>query len=185
MNPTNTVFDTHGCCPTEPELLCRHLSERRVRRAQRRLVAPAAELRRRRWHPPPLLPRLLRPGLRRVGADRQSERRRREPQRCRPVAVGGQRKCLNSSHKNIYRYDLCYQVIDEADKLLDMDFERAIADVLKAVPKERQTYLFSATMTKKVWKHFIQFEQTYGDLSSMLKLELRKLKWEARVRNLI
>lgn len=31
-----------------------------------------------------------------------------------------------------------------------MDFERAIDDILKDIPKERRTYLFSATMTKKV-----------------------------------
>jgi ATP-dependent RNA helicase DDX47/RRP3 len=42
--------------------------------------------------------------------------------------------------------------LDEADRLLDMDFEVAIDKILKVIPKERTTYLFSATMTTKVAK---------------------------------
>jgi len=45
-----------------------------------------------------------------------------------------------------------YLVLDEADKLLAMDFEVAIDRILKVCPKERNTYLFSATMTSKVAK---------------------------------
>jgi superfamily II DNA/RNA helicase len=44
------------------------------------------------------------------------------------------------------------QVLDEADRLLDMDFGPDIDGILKAIPKERTTYLFSATMTTKVAK---------------------------------
>jgi len=44
------------------------------------------------------------------------------------------------------------QVLDEADRLLDMDFGTDIDAILKAIPKERTTYLFSATMTTKVAK---------------------------------
>ncbi|XP_020588290.1 DEAD-box ATP-dependent RNA helicase 10-like [Phalaenopsis equestris] len=47
---------------------------------------------------------------------------------------------------------LKYLVLDEADRLLNMDFEKAIDDILKAIPSERRTYLFSATMKKKVGK---------------------------------
>ena len=45
-----------------------------------------------------------------------------------------------------------YLVLDEADKLLAMDFEVAIDRILKVCPKERNTFLFSATMTSKVAK---------------------------------
>ncbi len=44
------------------------------------------------------------------------------------------------------------QVLDEADRLLDMDFGPKLDQILKLIPKERTTYLFSATMTTKVAK---------------------------------
>jgi ATP-dependent RNA helicase DDX47/RRP3 len=43
-------------------------------------------------------------------------------------------------------------VLDEADKLLDMDFEKEIDQILSVIPAERRTLLFSATMTSKVQK---------------------------------
>ena len=42
--------------------------------------------------------------------------------------------------------------MDEADRLLDMDFGPIIDKILKVIPQERTTYLFSATMTTKVAK---------------------------------
>ncbi|KAG5439115.1 hypothetical protein PCANB_001414 [Pneumocystis canis] len=45
-----------------------------------------------------------------------------------------------------------YLVLDEADKLLDMNFGPIIEKILKVMPRERNTYLFSATMTSKVEK---------------------------------
>lgn len=45
---------------------------------------------------------------------------------------------------------LKYLVMDEADRLLDMDFGPILDKILKVLPKERRTYLFSATMSSKV-----------------------------------
>ncbi|MCJ1371398.1 ribosomal RNA processing protein [Loxospora ochrophaea] len=45
---------------------------------------------------------------------------------------------------------LRYLVMDEADRLLDLDFGPILDKVLKVLPRERRTYLFSATMTSKV-----------------------------------
>ncbi len=43
-----------------------------------------------------------------------------------------------------------YLVLDEADRMLDMGFVHAMRRIVAAVPKERQTALFSATMPKEI-----------------------------------
>ena len=45
-----------------------------------------------------------------------------------------------------------FLVLDEADRMLSMDFEEEINKVLDQLPRERRTMLFSATMTSKVAK---------------------------------
>jgi ATP-dependent RNA helicase DDX47/RRP3 len=45
---------------------------------------------------------------------------------------------------------LKYLVMDEADRLLDLDFGPILDKILKVLPRDRRTYLFSATMTSKV-----------------------------------
>jgi ATP-dependent RNA helicase DDX47/RRP3 len=46
--------------------------------------------------------------------------------------------------------NLKYLVMDEADRLLDLDFGPVLDKIFRVLPKERHTYLFSATMTSKV-----------------------------------
>lgn len=41
-------------------------------------------------------------------------------------------------------------VLDEADRILDMGFQKTVDAILDHLPKQRQTMLFSATQTKKV-----------------------------------
>merc|ERR1712144_59165 len=45
---------------------------------------------------------------------------------------------------------LKHLVMDEADRLLDLDFGPILDKILKVVPRERRTYLFSATMSSKI-----------------------------------
>ena len=45
---------------------------------------------------------------------------------------------------------LKYLVMDEADRLLDMDFGPSIDKILKFIPRERRTFLFSATISSKI-----------------------------------
>ncbi|KAI3633196.1 hypothetical protein MIR68_008734 [Amoeboaphelidium protococcarum] len=54
--------------------------------------------------------------------------------------------------KGFHLKTLKFLVMDEADRLLTMDFEKELEKILKVVPFERQTFLFSATMTDKVAK---------------------------------
>jgi ATP-dependent RNA helicase DDX55/SPB4 len=41
-------------------------------------------------------------------------------------------------------------IMDEADRLLDMGFKESLTGILGALPKQRRTGLFSATMTEAV-----------------------------------
>merc|ERR1719181_2179966 len=54
--------------------------------------------------------------------------------------------------KGFHLRQLKYLVLDEADRLLSMDFEEPIDKLLQVIPKQRNTFLFSATMTSKVAK---------------------------------
>lgn len=58
--------------------------------------------------------------------------------------------------KGFHLRQLKYLVLDEADRMLSMDFEREINEILEVIPDResggRRTMLFSATMTSKVEK---------------------------------
>ena len=54
---------------------------------------------------------------------------------------------------NIYNIDFSgvkYFILDEADRMLDMGFYDDIMAVVKKLPKDRQTIMFSATMPTKI-----------------------------------
>jgi ATP-dependent RNA helicase DDX18/HAS1 len=56
---------------------------------------------------------------------------------------------LQNSKGFIYRNLLAF-VMDEADRILEQGFEDDLRQIIKLLPKERQSLLFSATQTKKV-----------------------------------
>ncbi|XAR68451.1 RNA helicase [Bertholletia excelsa] len=68
------------------------------------------------------------------------------------VATPGRLLDHLSNTKGFSLRTLKFLVLDEADRLLNEDFEKAIDEILNVIPRERKTYLFSATMTKKVRK---------------------------------
>ncbi|KAH7652940.1 RNA helicase protein [Dioscorea alata] len=70
------------------------------------------------------------------------------------IVVGTPGRLLDhlSNTKGFSLRMLKYLVLDEADRLLNMEFEKEIDQILEAIPRDRRTYLFSATMTKKVSK---------------------------------
>ncbi|KAL3649381.1 DEAD-box ATP-dependent RNA helicase 10 [Castilleja foliolosa] len=68
------------------------------------------------------------------------------------VATPGRLVDHLSNTKGFSLRTLKFLVLDEADRLLNDDFEKSIDEILNVIPPERRTYLFSATMTKKVKK---------------------------------
>ncbi|KAI3440540.1 uncharacterized protein J3R85_003291 [Psidium guajava] len=56
---------------------------------------------------------------------------------------------LQNTKGFIYKNLKCL-VIDEADRILEANFEEEMKQIIKLLPKKRQTALFSATQTKKV-----------------------------------
>lgn len=68
------------------------------------------------------------------------------------VATPGRLQDHLENTKGFNLKSLKYLVMDEADRLLDMDFGPIIDKLLQNIPKDRNTFLFSATMTTKVAK---------------------------------
>jgi ATP-dependent RNA helicase RhlE len=55
---------------------------------------------------------------------------------------------VSQGHLDLSR--IRFLVLDEADLMLDLGFKKDILDLLRHIPKNRQTLFFSATITKKI-----------------------------------
>jgi ATP-dependent RNA helicase RhlE len=65
------------------------------------------------------------------------------------VATPG--RLIDLMQQGFVKYDdLEVAVLDEADRMLDMGFLPAIRQIVRALPKKRQTLLFSATLSKEI-----------------------------------
>ncbi|KAH9392407.1 putative ATP-dependent RNA helicase ddx47 [Tyrophagus putrescentiae] len=69
-----------------------------------------------------------------------------------PVALAG-RDVIGLAKTGSGKTSAFYLVLDEADRILNLDFEQELDTILKEIPRKgRRTLLFSATMTSKVAK---------------------------------
>lgn len=71
------------------------------------------------------------------------------PAPCQVATPGRLLDHLQNTKGFVYRNLACL-VIDEADRILEIGFEEEMRQIIKLLPKERQTMLFSATQTTKV-----------------------------------
>lgn len=67
------------------------------------------------------------------------------------IVVGTPGRILDHIERRTIRFtNVKFLVLDEADRMFDMGFIDAVEDILRYLPKERQTLLFSATLPASV-----------------------------------
>jgi len=76
------------------------------------------------------------------------------------IIVGTPGRMLDHIRRGSIRLDaLKTVVLDEADEMLDLGFRDDIETILKATPKQRQTILFSATMSPAIAELATRYQQ--------------------------
>ncbi len=107
------------------------------------------------------------------------------------VVIGTPGRVMDHMRRHTLKMEnVNYAVLDEADEMLDMGFRDDIEEILSKVPSERQTVMFSATMSPEILElskkylnepEFVkitrkeltvpQIEQIYFDIKEKYKLE--------------
>jgi ATP-dependent RNA helicase DeaD len=81
-------------------------------------------------------------------------------QRGANIVVGTPGRVMDHMERGTLRFDAIRSVVlDEADKMLDMGFVDDMKTILWAMPEERQTLLFSATMPDRVMDLVHKFQK--------------------------
>lgn len=78
---------------------------------------------------------------------RQIRALQREPQ----IVIGTPGRIIDHlEHKTLNLNNIAALVLDEGDRMLDMGFAPQLQQILRVMPRERQTMLFSATMPREI-----------------------------------
>ncbi len=92
------------------------------------------------------------------------------------VVVGTPGRLLDHLRKGSFDPSLIETVVlDEADRMLDMGFQEEMEELLGALPKERQTLFFSATMNRRVRGLIEEF----GDRPELVEIQKKALTVDA------
>ena len=88
-----------------------------------------------------------------VVGGRPIDRQVRNLQKGAHVVVGTPGRILDLCSRGRLNLDFVdYCVLDEADEMLNMGFLEDVEEILRLLPEERQTFLFSATMEERVMR---------------------------------
>lgn len=83
------------------------------------------------------------------------------------IVVGTPGRVMDHMRRHTLKMDHVHTVVlDEADEMLNMGFREDIETILKEMPKERQTGLFSATMPKPI----LDITKTYQKNAAYVKM---------------
>ena len=81
------------------------------------------------------------------------------------IVVATPGRLIDLMNRGAARLDNAHNVVlDEADEMLNMGFSDSIDAILAGVPKERNTLLFSATMSKEIEKIAITYLHDYKEI---------------------
>lgn len=88
------------------------------------------------------------------------------------VVIGTPGRVMDHMRRRTVKFDHVKMIaLDEADEMLNMGFREDIETVLKEVPEERQTILFSATMPKAIQ----DIAKTYQKNAQLIKVIRKEL----------
>ncbi len=88
------------------------------------------------------------------------------------IVIGTPGRVMDHMERNTLKLDnVKMMILDEADEMLDMGFREDIESILEDMPEERQTILFSATMSKPI----LQITQKFQKDPVLVKVVKREL----------
>jgi ATP-dependent RNA helicase DeaD len=88
------------------------------------------------------------------------------------IIIGTPGRVMDHMERRTLKLDsVKMMVLDEADEMLDMGFREDIELIMKKVQKERQTILFSATMSRAI----LDLTKRYQTKPQMIKLENKEM----------
>lgn len=83
------------------------------------------------------------------------------------IVVGTPGRVMDHMRRHTLKFDHVHTIVlDEADEMLNMGFREDIETILKEMPQERQTGLFSATMPKPI----LEITKTYQKDAAYIKM---------------